>query len=116
MARIRHLTIVTANRERLVDFYTRAFGMRVIYGRPGRTHLSDGNFNLAIMDKRDDLKEGLYAIGFDVEEGKDLAQSLKSAGGSSDLQAMPKDHDAEHRAMDPDGNILDLALHGWPVV
>jgi hypothetical protein len=29
---------------------------------------------------------------------------------------MPKDHDAEFRVLDPDGNHLDLAIHGWCVV
>jgi catechol 2,3-dioxygenase-like lactoylglutathione lyase family enzyme len=32
MARIRHLAIVSENRERLVRFYTEAFGMKVIDG------------------------------------------------------------------------------------
>ena len=31
MARIRHLAIVTENRERLVKFYTTAFGMKVVW-------------------------------------------------------------------------------------
>lgn len=36
MPRLRHLAIVTSNRERMVKFYTVAFGMRVIYARPVR--------------------------------------------------------------------------------
>jgi len=32
MARIRHLAIVSKDRERLVKFYTTAFGMKVIEG------------------------------------------------------------------------------------
>ena len=32
MARIRHLAIVSENRERLVKFYTEGFGMKVIEG------------------------------------------------------------------------------------
>jgi catechol 2,3-dioxygenase-like lactoylglutathione lyase family enzyme len=115
MARIRHLAIVTSNRERLVRFYTAAFGMRVIYGREGATHLSDGAFNLAILDKRENLPEGLHVIGLDVEETGDLAGSLAKAGASPDLITMPKDHDAEYRALDPDGNRLDLSIHGWPI-
>ena len=58
MPRIRHVAIVSPNRERLVHFYTKAFDMRVIYGRPRSTHLSDGNFNLAIVDQQPDLKAG----------------------------------------------------------
>ncbi|HWO43658.1 MAG TPA: VOC family protein [Candidatus Eisenbacteria bacterium] len=116
MPRIRHLAIVTSNRERLVKFYTTAFGMRVIYGRATSTHLSDGDFNLAIVDQGADLKPGLYALGLDVNDVQELAGTLKSAGASSELMPMPKDHDAEYRVLDPDGNRLDLAIHGWCVV
>jgi catechol 2,3-dioxygenase-like lactoylglutathione lyase family enzyme len=56
MPRIRHLAIVSPNRERLVNFYTTAFEMRVVYGRPTSTHLSDGDFNLAILDQEPDLQ------------------------------------------------------------
>jgi catechol 2,3-dioxygenase-like lactoylglutathione lyase family enzyme len=42
MARIRHLAIVTDNRERLVKFYTTAFGMKVIDGVGPAIYLSDG--------------------------------------------------------------------------
>ena len=116
MPRIRHLAIVSPNRERLVNFYTTAFEMRVVYGHPTSTHLSDGDFNLAIVDQNSDLKPGLYVLGFDVDDLQDLEGSLRNAGASSDLTPMPKDHDAEYRVHDPDGNRLDLAIHGWCVV
>jgi catechol 2,3-dioxygenase-like lactoylglutathione lyase family enzyme len=116
MPRIRHLAIVSPDRERLVNFYTTAFDMRVIYGRPKSTHLSDGDFNLAIVDQEADLKAGLYVLGFDIDDMEDLEGSLKKAGASADPQAMPKDHDAEFRVLDPDGNRLDLSIHGWCVV
>jgi catechol 2,3-dioxygenase-like lactoylglutathione lyase family enzyme len=116
MPRIRHVAIVSPNRERLVHFYTKAFDMRVIYGRPRSTHLSDGNFNLAIVDQQPDLKAGFYALGFDVDDMQDLEGALKDAGASSDPKQMPKDHDAEYRVFDPDGNRLDLSIHGWCVV
>src|SRR5688572_6760197 len=90
--------------------------MRVVYGRPTSTHLSDGDFNLAIVHQKPDLKPGLYVLGFDVDDLQDLEGSLKKAGASSDLTPMPKDHDAEYRVLDPDGNHLDLAIHGWCVV
>ena len=116
MPRIRHLAIVSPDRERLVNFYTTAFDMRVIYGRPKSTHLSDGDFNLAIVDQGADLKARLYVLGFDIDEMEDLQGCLKKAGASSDPQPMPKDHDAEYRVLDPDGNLLDLSMHGWCVV
>jgi predicted enzyme related to lactoylglutathione lyase len=116
MPKLRHLAIVTPNRERLVKFYADAFDLKVIYGRPHSTHLSDGNFNLAIVDKIGDAKAGFYVIGFDVDDISDLAGTLKNAGGSRELSAMPQDHDAEYRSQDPEGNRLDLAIQGWCVV
>ena len=89
MPRIRHLAIVSPNRERLVNFYTTAFDLRVVYGRPTSTHLSDGDFNLAIVDQKPDLKPGLYVLGFDVDDLQDLEGSLKKAGASSELTPMP---------------------------
>src|SRR3970282_547881 len=115
MPRIRHLAIVSPNRERLVNFYTTAFDMRVVYGRPTSTHLSDGDFNLAIVDQGSDLKPGLYVLGFDVDDMQDLEGSLKKAGASSDLMPMSKDHDAGYRVLVPAGNLFALALHGWGV-
>jgi catechol 2,3-dioxygenase-like lactoylglutathione lyase family enzyme len=49
MARIRHLAIVSENRERLVKFYTEAFGMKVIDGVGPSIYLTDGYINLAII-------------------------------------------------------------------
>ena len=95
MPKLRHLAIVTADRERLVKFYTHAFDLKVIYGRPHSTDLSDGNFNLAIVDKVGDAKAGFYVIGFDVDDISDLEGTLKNAGGSGETTTMPQDHDSE---------------------
>ena len=116
MPRIRHLAIVSRDRERLVNFYTTSFDMRVIYGRPNSTHLSDGDLNLAIVDQGAGVKAGLYVLGFDIDDMEDFQERLRKAGASSDPQPMPKDHDAEYRVLDPDGNLLDLSMHGWCVL
>jgi catechol 2,3-dioxygenase-like lactoylglutathione lyase family enzyme len=116
MPKMHHLAIVTEDRERLVKFYTAAFDLKVIYGRRHSTHLSDGNFNLAIVDKVGDLKPGFAVIGFDVDDVPELEKTLKNAGASSELIPMPEDHDAEYRVLDPEGNRLDLAIQGWCVV
>lgn len=57
MARIRHLAIVSENRERLVKFYTEAFGMKVIDGVGPAIYLTDGYINLAIVQKRPHSKD-----------------------------------------------------------
>ena len=49
MARIRHLAILTEDVEKLVKFYTTAFGLKIVRGVGTATYLSDGHINLAII-------------------------------------------------------------------
>ena len=97
MARIRHLAIVTDNRERLVKFYTTAFGMKVIDGVGPAIYLSDGYLNLAIIQKRGNYKEGLYHFGFEVENIEELRPVCKELGAKTDIQKRPANREAEYR-------------------
>jgi hypothetical protein len=74
MARIRHLAILTEDVEKLVQFYTSAFGLKVVHGIGTATYLSDGHINLAIIPieperkiEGPELKPGIYHFGFEVE-------------------------------------------------
>jgi catechol 2,3-dioxygenase-like lactoylglutathione lyase family enzyme len=111
---IRHLAIVTENRERLVKFYTTAFGMKVIEGVGPAIYLTDGYINLAIIQKRPQYKVGLYHLGFQVENIEALRPVLKELGAASEVEKRPQDREAEYRVHDPDGNPIDLSQHGWP--
>jgi catechol 2,3-dioxygenase-like lactoylglutathione lyase family enzyme len=112
---IRHLAIVTENRERLVKFYTNAFGMRVIEGVGPAIYLTDGYLNLAIIQKRPQYKVGLYHLGFQVENIEALRPVLRELGAASEVEKRPQNREAEYRVHDPDGNPIDLSQHGWPV-
>jgi catechol 2,3-dioxygenase-like lactoylglutathione lyase family enzyme len=114
MARIRHLAIVSENRERLVKFYTTAFGMKVIDGVGPAIYLTDGYLNLAIIQKRPQYEEGLYHFGFEVEDIDALRPVVEELGASTEIQKRPKNREAEYRVHDPDGNPIDLSQHGWP--
>ena len=114
MARIRHLAIVTENRERLVEFYTNAFDMKQIDGVGPAIYLTDGYINLAIIQKRPRNKEGLYHFGFEVENIDALRPSFEELGAASKVEKRPKNREAEYRVHDPDGNLIDLSSHGWP--
>jgi catechol 2,3-dioxygenase-like lactoylglutathione lyase family enzyme len=115
MARIRHLAIVTENRERLVNFYTTVFGMKVVDGVGPAIYLSDGYLNVAIIQKRPQYKEGLYHFGIEVEDVEALRPICKELGAASEIQKRPPNREAEYRVHDPDGNPIDLSQHGWPV-
>jgi len=113
MARIRHLAIVSENRERLVEFYTKAFGMKRIESTGPAIYLTDGYINLALIQKRPHNKEGLYHFGFVVDDIEALKPLCKELGAASDVENRP--FQAETRVHDPDGNGVDVSLRGWPV-
>jgi catechol 2,3-dioxygenase-like lactoylglutathione lyase family enzyme len=114
MDRIRHLAIVTENRERLVKFYTNAFGMKVVEEVGPASYLSDGYINLAIIQKRPQYKVGLYHFGFQVENIDVLRSVSKELGAASEVEKRPQNREAEYRVHDPDGNPIDLSQHAWP--
>jgi catechol 2,3-dioxygenase-like lactoylglutathione lyase family enzyme len=121
MARIRHLAILTEDVERLVEFYTTSFGLKVIEGVGTATYLTDGHLNLAIIPigperkiEGDHLKEGINHFGFEVESVDDLVPVCREAGALEDVKKRPPNREAEFRVHDPDGNPIDLSQHGWP--
>ena len=112
MARIRHLAIISENRERLVEFYTKAFGMKQVESKGPAIYLTDGYINLALIQKRPHNKEGLYHFGFVVDAIEPLVPLCKELGAASDIEARP--YQAKSRVHDPDGNPIDVSLRGWP--
>ena len=78
-------------------------------------YLSDGYLNVAIIQKRGNYKEGLYHFGIEVEDIDALRPVCKDLGAATDIQKRPPNREAEYRVADPDGNLIDLSQHGWPV-
>jgi catechol 2,3-dioxygenase-like lactoylglutathione lyase family enzyme len=122
MARIRHLAILTEDVEKLVRFYTAAFGLKIVPGIGTATYLSDGHINLAIIPigperaiEGDKLKAGLYHFGFEVEDVASLRGTCAELSAASGIDKRPPNREAEYRVHDPDGNPIDLSQHGWPI-
>jgi catechol 2,3-dioxygenase-like lactoylglutathione lyase family enzyme len=122
MARIRHIAILTDDKEKLVAYYRTVFGLHVVEGVGTATYLSDGHINLAIIPKAPEekvegksLESGINHIGFEVESVKDLVAVSREKGGATDIMKRPPNREAEYRVQDPDGNLIDLSQHGWPV-
>ncbi len=122
MARIRHLAILTEDVEKLVRFYTAAFGLKIVPGIGTATYLSDGHINLAIIPigperaiEGDKLKPGLYHFGFEVEDVASLRGTCAELSAASGIDKRPPNREAEYRVHDPDGNPIDLSQHGWPI-
>jgi catechol 2,3-dioxygenase-like lactoylglutathione lyase family enzyme len=122
VARIRHLAILTEDVEKLVNFYTKAFGLKIVDGIGTATYLSDGHINLAIIPigperkvEGTELKLGLYHFGFEVEDVGSLRDLCKELDAASGIDKRPPNREAEYRVHDPDGNPIDLSQHGWPI-
>ncbi|MFI5266817.1 MAG: VOC family protein [Chloroflexota bacterium] len=122
MARIRHIAILTEDVERLVEFYTRVFDLRIVEGVGTATYLTDGHINLAVIPigpereiEGNHLRPGINHFGFEVEDINALAPVCQQFGTGTEVATRPPNREAESRVHDPDGNPVDLSEHGWPL-
>lgn len=114
MPKIRHLAIKTKEPKRLAKFYADVFDMKIIHQEEGGAiYMSDGYLTLALLRNRGEATpSGINHFGFDVEDMDDVAQRL--AKYDEPLTVRPSNRPfAEQRAMDPDGNLFDVSLHGY---
>jgi len=114
VAKIRHLAIKTKNPERLAQFYEEVFGMRRIRSEPGgAVYMSDGYLTLALLRNRGEATpSGINHFGFHVEDVEEIREKLNKF--DEPLVQRPANRPfAEHRAMDPDGNLFDVSVHGY---
>lgn len=122
MARIRHIAILTEDVDKLVKFYTTAFGLKIVHGVGTATYLSDGHINLAIIPigpereiEGPQLPTGINHFGFEVENVERLRAACNDLNAASGVAKRPPNREAEYRVHDPDGNPIDLSKHGWPL-
>lgn len=114
MAKIRHLAIKTKDPKRLEKFYAEVFDMKTIHSEEnGAIYMSDGYLTLALLRNRGEATpSGINHFGFDVDDVDDVEQRL--AKFDEPLTVRPSNRPfAEHRAMDPDGNLFDVSVHGY---
>jgi len=114
MPKIRHLAIKTKDPARLAKFYEEVFGMKVIHREAsGGTYMSDGYLTLALLRNRGEAApSGINHFGFQVDDMDEIEQKL--AKWNEPLAGRPATRPyAEKRAMDPDGNLFDVSVHGY---
>jgi len=114
MAKIRHLAIKTKSPERLAVFYEGVFGMKRIRSeKSGAIYMSDGYITLALLRNRGEAApSGINHFGFQADDLKDIEEKLKKF--EEPLTQRPANRPyAEYRAMDPDGNLFDVSVHGY---
>jgi catechol 2,3-dioxygenase-like lactoylglutathione lyase family enzyme len=114
MAKIRHLAIKTKSPERLAVFYEEVFGLKRIRSeKGGAIYMSDGHLTLALLRNRGEATpSGINHFGFHVDDIKEIEERLKKF--EEPLEQRPANRPfAEYRAMDPDGNLFDVSVHGY---
>lgn len=114
MARIKHLAIKTVDPERLAKFYVDVFELEIVSRSDnGAVFLTDGYLNLALLRARADVPPGLNHFGFEVDDVAEISERLEKAGMAGPEVRPNNPPYAEERAMDPDGNMFDLSVHGY---
>jgi len=114
MAKIRHLAIKTKNPERLAAFYEEVFGLeRIRSEKGGAIYMSDGYLTLALLRNRGEATpSGINHFGFHVDDIAAIEAKLTKF--EEPLVQRPANRPyAEYRAMDPDGNLFDVSVHGY---
>jgi catechol 2,3-dioxygenase-like lactoylglutathione lyase family enzyme len=108
--KVRHVAVMTKNREKMAEFYEKVFGLEPKRGFGGAIYMSDGDVNIALIEvKREEQKEGINHYGFEVEDLEQIKANLKAAGYPAEIDSK-SDKDSDHRIQDPDGRWVDLAV------
>ena len=101
--KVRHVAVMTKNRDKIVEFYQKIFGLEPKRGSGGAIYMSDGDVNIALIEvKREDQKEGINHFGFEVDDLDEIRRRLKDAGFSAEVDSK-SDKDSDHRVQEPGG-------------
>lgn len=128
MAKIRHLALAVPDPEKAAAFYEKVFDLK----RVGHTeselatgvYLSDGTFNLALLNYKTDGAAGeergrkyvgTHHFGFIVDDLDEARREIEANGGVFFLD-LPEHKDTlyyEQKYRDPNGIIFDISQQGW---
>lgn len=113
-SKIRHLAIKTKSPPKLAKFYEDVFDMKVIATEAGGAiYMSDGYLTLAILKNRGDYTpSGINHFGFTIDDKDEMEKRLAKYDEPMTVRPSTRPF-AEYRAMDPDGNLFDLSVHGY---
>lgn len=114
MAKIRHIAIKTKSPAKLAKFYEEVFGLKAIHSdETGAIYMSDGYLTVALLRNRGEATpSGINHFGFTVDNVEEIEKKLQAF--EEPLTKRPSNRPfAEYRAMDPDGNLFDISVHGY---
>lgn len=116
LARIRYLSFLTENPDRLAAFYARHFDLdEQGRSKDGDVTLTDGFYNLTFLKTRPELHEprmeaGLHHIGLEVDSLKEVEQRYQAFNPNWPVVKEPGGlHFGEMRIYDPEGNPVSVS-------
>jgi catechol 2,3-dioxygenase-like lactoylglutathione lyase family enzyme len=115
-SKIRHLAIKTKNPAKLAKFYEEVFDMKVLNTEAsGAIYMSDGYITVALLKNRGEATpSGINHFGFQIDDLEETEKRLARYDEPMTIRPATRPY-AEYRAMDPDGNLFDLSVHGYEV-
>lgn len=116
MPELRRLGIVAENPARLAYFYRKTFDLEEIGEEDGALFLSDGDFNLAFIPRREGALPGLTNLGFQMARVESIEKRLPYGqdGNQADIQPVAA-LAIDHELRDPDGNRIGLCRRAFDV-
>ena len=135
MAKIKHIALSVKDPAAAAKFFVDVFEMKIVGSFDGRGakgyYLSDGNFNLALLDFKSDVVAGdgrdkdwlgVHHFGFEVDSLREVHKKL-TAAGSKPLNVINEflgvglergaQSNVEVKYAGPDGMMIDVSETGW---
>src|SRR5262245_44664540 len=108
--RIRHIAINVKDPEAEAAYYRKTFQLEEKErGVNGTIYLSDGFVDVALISTPD-LPLGIHHFGFQVSSVKNIEEVTGTKANENVYGAV-----GESWIKDPEGNRVDISVHGWPV-
>jgi len=116
-SRIRYLSLVSEQPEKLAQFYTTHFSMRELGRSDGNVALSDGFYNVSIVKPHPGAEElGISHFGIEIDDIREIEARLEEFAPKADIQAEKGDlFHGEYRVFDPNGLAISLSTKHFNV-
>jgi hypothetical protein len=109
MSRIQHIAICSDDPETLAHYYEDVFGWTRIATSPVGVQMSDGHVNISILNLGGENRVDHFGVKIDSMD--EVAAGL--AKHKITPKPKPPGRGAEYGIRDPDGNGIDLSVHGF---
>ena len=116
MPQLRQLAIAAEEPATLAAFYQEVFDLEPIGEEKGAVFLSDGTFNLALLQAKEDRASGLSYLGFDTARIESIQKKLgHSDFADFNIAECAPIGGVEYEMRDPDGNGIGLCKRAFDV-